>query len=166
MQATGSKATVIARLVDMDGVFDGFPAEALVCQCLMLDERSGDIDRRSQALVTDVLSRWVSLIGHDLERFPPAGTEALQSIRQRMIDARLALLRLGSLLQESGDDAANRTDLTKEPRTEAGTFGQFQPAARTGSGLGRAAARAATFAGWQPIAPVQSAANELASARR
>lgn len=109
-QAKNAKAFVSARMSEMENALDGFPAAVLLEDCLKVDGSGAVVDRRSQALVAHILSAWVCLIEHDLQRLPPATIEVLQTIRQRMLDARDALLRLRQVLDELSEFASNRAE--------------------------------------------------------
>lgn len=109
-QAKNAKAFVSARMSEMENALDGFPAAVLLEDCLKVDGSGAVVDRRSQALVAHILSAWVCLIEHDLQRLPPATIEVLQTIRQRMLDARDALLRVRLLLDALSEFASNRAE--------------------------------------------------------
>lgn len=109
-QVKNAKAFVSARMSEMENALDGFPAAVLLEDCLKVDGSGAAVDRRAQALVVHILSAWVCLIEFDLQRMPPATIEVLQTIRQRMLDARDALLRLRQVLDELSEFASNRAE--------------------------------------------------------
>jgi hypothetical protein len=91
----------------MEVALDGFPVAALLDEWLRAGDGEADGRRRAQHLVAHILAVWANTIEHDLERFPPATIEVLQIIRQRMVDARDALLRLLVLLDDMNNVASN-----------------------------------------------------------
>lgn len=107
---TSTKDFVSARMSEMENALDGFPALVLLEDCLKFDGSGAVVDRRSRALIAHILSTWVCLIEHDLQRLPPATTEVLQTIRQRMRDARDALLRVRLLLNALSEFAPTRAE--------------------------------------------------------
>ena len=116
LRAIGAKAFVSARLNEMETVLDGFRAAVLLDHCLTVDSDSA-VDRRAQGLVEHILTHWANTIERDLERFPPATIDVLQTIRQRMVDARDALLRVRSLLQGLSDLAPLSAEPNEWPFT-------------------------------------------------
>lgn len=109
-QVKNAKAFVSARMSEMEHVLDDYPAADLLEDCLKLDGSGAVVDRRAQALFVHIVSAWVRLIEHDLQRMPPATIELQQTIRQRMLDARDALLRVRLLLDALTEFAPNRAE--------------------------------------------------------
>jgi hypothetical protein len=97
--ATEARVLVAAHLSEVEPALDGFPAAALIEEWLQLAERDAEAARRTRHVIVHVLAAWALTIERDLEAFPPATMEALQAIRQRMVDSRNALQRLLRLLK-------------------------------------------------------------------
>jgi hypothetical protein len=114
-----ARATVSAQLSEMQGALDGFPVNGLLDYCLAIKDRDDAVDPKAQELVDHILIYWTNAISHDLERFPAVTTDALQSIRQRMIDARDALQRVRSLLQDLRD-MTSMLSMSNEWRSQSG----------------------------------------------
>jgi hypothetical protein len=151
----------------MERALDGFPAAVLIDDCLLADARSGAVDRTAQALVAHILSQWVSTIERDLERFPPATIEVLQTIRQRMLDARDALLHLRSLLHELNQFSPNGAE--SDDWLCAGTWRSRRAIAQDpferDTAVQVSPRRAASHARWPALAATQPPANQTESAR-
>jgi hypothetical protein len=171
-QVMDAKAFVSARMSEMERALDGFPAAVLLDDCLKVDGSGCAVDRRAQALVAHILTEWACTIERDLQRFPPASIEVLQTIRQRMIDAREALLRLRSLLDELSEFAPNRAEPaepTEWPRADTRGSGAAlpnvpNPFEREG-GLAGYPRRANAPVRWPSSAATSPPAYQTASAR-
>lgn len=99
-RAIDAKAFVSARLSEMEDALDGFPAAVLLDDFLALQGGDDAVDRRAQGLCEHILTRWATTIERDLEQFSPPTIDVLQDIRQRMVHARDALLRVRSLVRD------------------------------------------------------------------
>lgn len=103
--AKDAKAIVSARLGEVAGALDGFPAALLIDEWLRLVDADPAAARRSQHVILHILAEWAATIQRDLDQFPPASMDALQNIRQRMVESHEALLRLQSMLTRLGERA-------------------------------------------------------------
>jgi hypothetical protein len=116
-RAVDAKAFVSAQLSEMESALDGFPAAVLLDDCLTVEDGVDAVDRGAQGLFEHILTRWATTIERDLERFPPATIDVPQDIRRRMVDARDALLRVRSLLQ----DLSNLAPSSVKPDERSGS---------------------------------------------
>jgi hypothetical protein len=99
-RAIYAKAFVSARLSEMEGALDGFPAAVLLDDFLALEGGDDAVDRRAQRLCEHVLTRRGD---HDRGRsgaILASNIDVLQDIRQRIVHARDALLRVWSLVRD------------------------------------------------------------------
>jgi hypothetical protein len=104
------KTLLATQLSGMQDALEGFPANALLDQLLDAPQQ-GDPDRgHAQQLTEHLLEQWIGTLTRDLERFPSPTTDALQRIRQRMVDSRLALRRLQALLRTLGPPQPGQAD--------------------------------------------------------
>ena len=74
----------------------GYPLQSL----LELGGGNGAAENHSQRLVMLTLQNWISALNQELMTFPPADTEVLVQIKQRVKCSRDALQRVACSLQE------------------------------------------------------------------
>jgi hypothetical protein len=153
----------------MESALEGFPAAVLLGDCLMVDGRGGADDQRAQQRVVHILTQWATMIERDLERFPPATIEVLQTIRQRMLDARYSSLRLRSLSYEVSEFAPNRAEPDEWLRTSTRESGRALPDAlnqfEREATMHDSPRPAGSAARWPAMAATQPPACQAASAR-
>ncbi len=105
-----------AAMGAFEDALDGFPIANLLDRCLEVDGQRGAVDRRAHNIVDHLLAQWTATIERDLERFPDATIDVMRSIRQRMVDARDALLRVRAMLQGSQPGSLAHADCSRSER--------------------------------------------------
>ena len=106
--ASSLNAAVSEMLNQTRDVLDGIPAEAVMFDCLRATAQGPAAGVRARHLADHILAQWVAGIECDLAQFPPPTLGVLQSIRQRMVEARDALLRVQCLLHDLSIAAASQ----------------------------------------------------------
>jgi hypothetical protein len=93
-QTDAESAAWAQCLADASDALDGFPVTALLLACQSALDRDPQGAALDAVTVSQTLANWCELLDKDIQAFPPAPTDALARLRQRLICTRDALATL------------------------------------------------------------------------